>query len=70
VALTGPTSDIEAVSFSPDGSALTGVDKYGRFFSYPLAPAALVHALCTESGPLTEAEWKTYIPDVPYRHDC
>ena len=70
VALTGPTGDIEAVSFSPDGSALTGVDKYGRFFSYPLAPAALVHSLCTESGPLTEAEWKTFIPDVPYRHDC
>ncbi|MFC1438575.1 WD40 repeat domain-containing serine/threonine protein kinase [Streptacidiphilus sp. N1-10] len=70
VALTGPTGDIEAVAFSPDGSALTAVDKYGRFFSYPLAPAALAHSLCTEAGPLTKAEWKTYIPDVPYRHDC
>ncbi|WP_052432907.1 WD40 repeat domain-containing serine/threonine protein kinase [Streptacidiphilus carbonis] len=70
VPLIGPTGDIEAVAFSPDGATLTAVDKYGRFYAYPLAPTALAHSLCTESGALTKAEWKAYIPDVPYRHDC
>ncbi|WP_405754427.1 MULTISPECIES: WD40 repeat domain-containing protein [unclassified Streptomyces] len=73
VPLTGPTGavgEFGVIGFTPDGSAVTGVDEYGRFFTYTLAPARLVRDLCATSGPLTEQEWKPHIPDVSYRKTC
>ncbi|MFE6104702.1 trypsin-like peptidase domain-containing protein [Streptomyces laurentii] len=68
--LTGPLEEILALSFSPDGSTLTAVDKHGRFFTDTIAPARLIKDLCARSGPLTKQEWKTHIPDIPYRKTC
>ncbi|WP_159100461.1 nSTAND1 domain-containing NTPase [Streptomyces lunaelactis] len=68
--LTGYIDEIVALAFAPDGSALTSMDRYGRFFTYTIAPAQLIRDLCAKSGPLTEQEWKTYIPDIPYRKTC
>ncbi|WP_078911094.1 protein kinase domain-containing protein [Streptomyces sp. NRRL WC-3742] len=70
VPLTGPLHDLVGVSFAPDGTGVTAVDAYGTFFTYPIAPALLVHDLCDRAGALTEEEWKRYIPDVPYRPSC
>ncbi|MGW1892260.1 nSTAND1 domain-containing NTPase [Streptomyces sp. NPDC002004] len=70
VSLTGPLDEIVALAFTPDGSALTGVDRHGRFFAYTIAPAQLIRDLCAKSGPLTEREWKAHIPDIPYRKSC
>ncbi|MFG2368847.1 hypothetical protein ACGFY3_45870 [Streptomyces mirabilis] len=46
------------------------MDKHGRFFTDTIAPARLVRDLCARSGPLTKQEWKTHIPDIPYRKTC
>ncbi|WP_434587232.1 protein kinase domain-containing protein [Streptomyces sp. A5-4] len=68
--LTAYNDEIVALAFAPDGSTLTSVDKRGRFFTHGIAPAQLIRDLCAKSGPLTEQEWKTHIPDVPYRKTC
>ncbi|WP_269857248.1 WD40 repeat domain-containing protein [Streptomyces sp. RPT161] len=74
VPLTTPDHDtfdeILALTFSPDGSTLTGVDKDGRFFTYTMAPARLIREPCTESGGLTKQEWQAHIPDGPYLKTC
>ncbi|MET7621562.1 trypsin-like peptidase domain-containing protein [Streptomyces sp. NPDC005408] len=68
--LTAYNDEIVALAFAPDSSALTSVDKHGRFFTHTIAPAQLIRDLCAKSGPLTEQEWKTHIPDIPYRKTC
>ncbi|MGW3956366.1 nSTAND1 domain-containing NTPase [Streptomyces sp. NPDC004752] len=68
--LTTYNDQIVALAFAPDGSTLTSVDKHGRFFTHTIGPAQLIRDLCAKSGPLTEREWKTYIPDIPYRKTC
>ncbi|MFI2189062.1 trypsin-like peptidase domain-containing protein [Streptomyces sioyaensis] len=70
VSPVGPLNEIVALAFSPDGSTLTSVDKHGSFFTDTIAPARLIRDLCATSGPLTEQEWKTHIPDTPYRKTC
>lgn len=70
VPLTGPLDEILALAFSPDGSTLTGVDRHGRFFTETIAQTRLIRDLCARSGPLTKQEWKTHIPDIPYRNPC
>ncbi|MFF2101133.1 trypsin-like peptidase domain-containing protein [Streptomyces sp. NPDC058202] len=54
VPLIGPLDEVLALSFSPDGSTLTAVDKHGRFFTDTIAPARLIRDLCARSGPLTK----------------
>ncbi|MGW4600033.1 nSTAND1 domain-containing NTPase [Streptomyces sp. NPDC004457] len=70
VPLTASLDEIVALAFTPDGSALTSVDRYGRTVTHTIAPARLVRDLCDESGPLTASEWRTHIPDIPYRRTC
>ncbi|WP_406385837.1 protein kinase domain-containing protein [Streptomyces sp. NBC_00211] len=70
VPLTGPLKEIVVLAFTPDGSAVTAVDQNGRLFTYAVAPTQLIKDLCARSGGLTEQEWKTQIPDVPYRKTC
>ncbi|MGW7545570.1 WD40 repeat domain-containing protein [Streptomyces sp. NPDC054770] len=71
--LLGPLDDLDdiiALAFTPDGSALVSVDQHGRFTTHTIAPDRLVRDLCAKSGPLTEREWKTDIPDIGYRSTC
>ncbi|MFD7864570.1 WD40 repeat domain-containing serine/threonine protein kinase [Streptomyces sp. NPDC059783] len=70
VSLTGGADEIVALSFTADGSSLVSVDKGGTFTARPLEAAGLARRLCAVSGPLTEEEWKEYVPDVPYRKTC
>ncbi|MEU8438473.1 hypothetical protein AB0F18_37400 [Streptomyces sp. NPDC029216] len=70
VPLTGPPKEIVVLAFTPDGSAVTAVDKNARLFTYAVAPPQLIKDLCARSGALTEQEWRTHIPDVPYRKTC
>ncbi|MFD8394769.1 trypsin-like peptidase domain-containing protein [Streptomyces sp. NPDC059680] len=69
-ALTGPTDDIELTTFTRDDSTLVTLDDNGVFRTYTVSPTQLVHELCATSGGLTEKEWRTHIPDVPYRKTC
>ncbi|MFF4845856.1 WD40 repeat domain-containing protein [Streptomyces collinus] len=69
-ALTGPTDDIALTTFTRDDSTLVTLDDQGTFRTYTVSPSQLVRELCATSGGLTEKEWKTHIPDVPYRKTC
>ncbi|MEU6391703.1 trypsin-like peptidase domain-containing protein [Streptomyces sp. NPDC046939] len=65
-----PFASVVAVTFAPDGSTLTSVDKHGRFLTHTVSPATLLQDLCARSGSLTEQEWEAHIADVPYRETC
>ncbi|MFI0374037.1 protein kinase [Actinomadura sp. 1N219] len=70
VPLTGSIGEITALAFSPDGKALTSVDKNGRINVHDIARTRLVRALCSQSGRLSKREWQQHIPDIPYRKSC
>jgi WD40 repeat protein len=70
IALAAPMEEIVAITYTTDGSTVVSVDKKGRVFTHAVAPERLIRDLCAESGPLTEREWKSHIPDVPYRKTC
>lgn len=64
------TGMITRLAFTPDGSAVLAVDTAGRLRTHLVAPGKIKAALCTQSGPLPKAAWKTHIPEIPYRNTC
>ncbi|MGA4841153.1 protein kinase domain-containing protein [Streptomyces sp. G45] len=61
--------DIDGLAFDADGvlRALTG----DRTPSLDLTPQRLAAAVCAKAGrDITRAEWRTYVPDAPYRSLC
>ena len=52
-----------------DELVLSGGDQPGR--RYPLDPAVWLATACRIAGrDLTRDEWRTYLPDRPYRRTC
>jgi WD40 repeat protein len=69
--LTGPTTGgIKTLAFAPDGSAVLALDEEGRLRTHLIAPDKIKAALCRAFGPLSAADWKTYIPKLQYRRTC
>ncbi|SCF86668.1 hypothetical protein [Streptomyces sp. Ncost-T10-10d] len=60
----------QLTTFTRDDSTLVTLDDDGVFRTHMVSPTQLVHELCAMSGGLTEREWKTHIPDVPYHKTC
>jgi WD40 repeat protein/tRNA A-37 threonylcarbamoyl transferase component Bud32 len=65
-----PAGFVAAIGYSADGSTLYSVDSLGRLHTYLIGPQRLQHQLCTQTGPLSPAEWHRYLPEVPYRRTC
>ncbi|MFD4320755.1 helix-turn-helix domain-containing protein [Streptomyces sp. NPDC058548] len=61
---------VRALAVSPDGRSLYAQGAHTPLRTHALDPERLVTDLCTRFGPLTPDEWRTYIPDVPYRSIC
>ncbi|GAA0835116.1 WD40 repeat domain-containing protein [Streptosporangium amethystogenes subsp. fukuiense] len=61
---------ITTMAFSADGAVLAAVDDAGRFRTHLIAPDKVKSALCALFGPLSEADWRTHIPEIPYRRTC
>ncbi|TDB80748.1 hypothetical protein E1264_33715 [Actinomadura sp. KC216] len=61
---------IGRLAFTPDGSAVLAIDTSGRLRTHRVAPDKIKAALCAQFGPLSKANWKTHIPEVPYRSTC
>jgi hypothetical protein len=39
--------------------------------AYPISPRSVAASVCARAGRgLSRADWKKYIPDVPYRQTC
>jgi hypothetical protein len=70
-AFTGHSSDVLALAFTPDGRGLLAVDDRGILKEHVLDAGRAAAALCARYGRgLTEAEWRRYVPEVPYRRTC
>ncbi len=69
--LTGSASDVSSVAFSPDGRTLAAGTGGGSIWLWDLDIDNAIQSVCTATGaPLTPAEWKQYIPQLPYYPPC
>lgn len=70
-ALTGfPRTEVQTLAFTPDGSTVLALDDEGRLRTHLIAPDRIKAALCAQFGPLSEADWKIHLPEIPYRKTC
>ncbi|MFF1379150.1 hypothetical protein [Streptomyces sp. NPDC058308] len=66
-----PGGAVLALSFSRRGDALRVSGEHAPVQRYTVAPDRIADDACGRvGGPLSREEWKTYIPDVPYRSIC
>ncbi|MEU5043824.1 WD40 repeat domain-containing protein [Streptomyces griseorubiginosus] len=69
-ALPAPGDDIRALAFAPDGT-LYASGAHVPVLRYDLSRDRLIGEVCERAGSgLSEAAWKTYLPDLPYRRTC
>ncbi|MEU7891794.1 WD40 repeat domain-containing serine/threonine protein kinase [Nonomuraea sp. NPDC049152] len=62
---------IQSVAFTADGSSLLTMDGKGVVREQPVAPAKVLAAVCARAGgTLTEAQWRAYVPALPFRKVC
>ncbi|NEC89598.1 helix-turn-helix domain-containing protein [Streptomyces sp. SID12501] len=62
---------VQSVAFSPDGGTLYAASTHRRSRSYDLDPEHVAATVCERAGGgLSRADWKSYLPDVPYRDVC
>ncbi|MGW6268912.1 nSTAND1 domain-containing NTPase [Streptomyces sp. NPDC055060] len=70
-ALPTPGDPIRSVAFTEDGDTLYTTGRNVRLQRYEIAPDRLVHQACARAGSgLSPENWKTYLPDIPYRRTC
>jgi WD40 repeat protein len=64
-------TDVVSVAIGGDGSFVAGQDEQGTVRLQPLAPDAMVRAVCARVGrTLTERERQEYLPGVAYMDVC
>lgn len=69
--LPTPGDGIVAVTFTPDGRTVRSVGAHSGIRSTAVDPGRLTKAVCGRAGGgLSRAEWKSYVPDLPYRKVC
>ena len=70
-ALPAPGDQTQALAFGPDDGTLYASGTHIAVQRYDLAPDHLVAQVCARAGSgLSRADWKTYLPDIPYRRTC
>jgi WD40 repeat protein len=69
--LPTPGDEIDTLAFTRDGATLYAGGPNVLLHRHPVAPDDVVPILCGRAGGgLTEAQWRTYVPDAPYRQVC
>ncbi|WP_405870928.1 helix-turn-helix domain-containing protein [Streptomyces sp. NBC_00005] len=71
-ALPTPGEAIDALSFSSDGTTLYAGSAHVPLQRYDVDPGRAVETVCARAGGvgLTRAQWRTYVPEAPYRKVC
>ncbi|MFF9869883.1 DNA-binding protein [Streptomyces sp. NPDC013953] len=70
-ALPTPGDTIRALAFGPDGTTLRAAGAHVLVQSYDIDPGRTAASLCARVGTgLSPADWKTFVPGVPYRETC
>ncbi|WP_063785933.1 helix-turn-helix domain-containing protein [Streptomyces sp. MMG1533] len=69
--LPTPGAEIDTLAFTGDGATLYAGGPDVLLQSHPVAGDDVARILCERAGGgLTEAQWRTYVPDAPYRPVC
>ncbi|MEU7722922.1 nSTAND1 domain-containing NTPase [Streptomyces tibetensis] len=69
--LPTPGDEIRSVAFAEDGRTVYAAGPDVRLQRFPIAPDLAVRTICARTGGgLTEAQWRTYVPDAPYENVC
>ncbi|MEU0190988.1 hypothetical protein ABZ250_14155 [Streptomyces afghaniensis] len=70
--LTTPGDAIDTLAFSPDGGTLHAGSAHVPLQRYTLDTHRALMEVCARAGGarLTRTQWRTYLPDVPYRRVC
>ena len=70
-ALLTPGDTVQSITFDRSGTTLTADGEHTPRRTYPIAPELVVKTVCQRSrGGMRRAEWKTFIPEVPYGKTC
>ncbi|ANS68197.1 WD-40 repeat-containing protein [Streptomyces lincolnensis] len=70
-ALPTPGDQALALAFGPGDGTLYASGTHIAVQKYDLAPDHLVAQVCARAGSgLSRADWRTYLPDIPYRRTC
>jgi WD40 repeat protein len=69
-ALTGHTSSVKSVAFSPDGHTLAtaSADSTARLWETNVDSVAA--RICSTTPTITPLEWNQYLPALPYQPPC
>jgi WD40 repeat protein len=69
--LPTPGDEIRSLAFAEDGGTVYASGPHVPLQRLPVAPDQAVRTICARTGGgLTEAQWRTYIPDAPYENTC
>ncbi|MFI6009409.1 helix-turn-helix domain-containing protein [Streptomyces sp. NPDC051243] len=70
--LPTPGGSVDTLAFSPDSTMLYAGGKHVPLQRYVVDPDRAVSLVCSRAGnmELTRAQWRTYVPDRPYRRVC
>ncbi|GAQ68226.1 nSTAND1 domain-containing NTPase [Streptomyces scabiei] len=70
--LPTPGESIDTLAFSPDSTTLYAGGMHVPLQRYVVDPDRAVSLVCSRAGntELTRAQWRTHIPDLPYRRVC
>ncbi|MFJ8536553.1 WD40 repeat domain-containing protein, partial [Streptomyces sp. NPDC093591] len=70
--LPTPGESVDTLAFSPDSTTLYAGGKHVPLQRYVVDPDRAVSLVCSRTGnaELTRAQWRTYVPDRPYRRVC
>ncbi|MFH8616897.1 helix-turn-helix domain-containing protein [Streptomyces sp. NPDC017979] len=69
--LPTPGDRVVAVAFTADGRTVHSVGAYSGIQAHAVDPGRLTAAVCKRAGGgLSREDWRTYLPDVPYRQVC
>ncbi|MEV3971368.1 hypothetical protein AB0K68_24995 [Streptomyces sp. NPDC050698] len=69
--LPTPGDEIRSLAFAEDGRTLYADGPDVPLQRFPIAPDRAARTICARTGGgLTEAQWRTYVPDAPYENVC
>ncbi|WP_330346776.1 nSTAND1 domain-containing NTPase [Streptomyces sp. NBC_00582] len=70
--LTTAGERLDSLAFGPDGTTLYAGSADVPLQRYVVDPEQVVAQVCARTGGtgLTRAQWRTYLPDAPYRRVC
>ncbi len=69
--LPTPGDEIHSLAFAPDDGMLYAGTPHVPLQRLTVAPDRAVRAVCARSGGgLTREQWRSYVPDAPYRQIC